>query len=62
MGNDTMVWTVREMAAALKISMPVAYRMTEEEGFPVLRVGRKKLIIVDELDGWLKARRAVSER
>ena len=57
-----MVWTVREMATELKISMPMAYRMTEEEGFPVLRVGRKKLIIVDELDGWLKARRAGSER
>ena len=61
MSKDALVWTVREMATELKISMPMAYRMTEEEGFPLLRVGRKKLVMVDELNSWLKSRSVGSE-
>lgn len=45
--------TVKEMAAALKISLPTAYQMTEQPGFPLIRIGRKKLIRRAALEKWL---------
>lgn len=47
------VITVRELAHVWNLSMPTAYALTEREGFPVVRVGRKKLIPVAELEKWL---------
>ena len=48
-----MVITVKEMAEKLRISMPTAYAMTETPGFPVVKIGRKKLIPKAELERWL---------
>lgn len=45
--------TVKELAAQLQISMPTAYDLTERAGFPVIRVGVKKLIPVEPLKAWL---------
>ena len=53
LGGVMMVITVKEFADRMKISMPTAYAFTEQEGFPVTRVGRKKLIPVKELETWL---------
>lgn len=48
-----LVLTVRDLADQLQISMPVAYAMTDKPGFPVVRVGRKKLIPIADLEIWL---------
>lgn len=45
--------TVRDLADMLQISMPTAYAMTEREGFPVVRIGRKKIIPLVDLEKWL---------
>lgn len=45
--------TVRDLADMLHISMPTAYAITEKQGFPVVRVGRKKIIPLAELEKWL---------
>lgn len=48
-----LVLNVRELADSLQVSMPTAYAMTELPGFPVFRVGKKKLIPVADLEAWL---------
>ena len=45
--------TVKELAAQLNISMPKAYEMTEIEGFPLIRLGKKKLVNAARLQGFL---------
>ncbi|MBR3015538.1 MAG: helix-turn-helix domain-containing protein [Clostridia bacterium] len=41
------------MADLLGISMPKAYELTHQPGFPVIRVGRKALINKDMLLTWM---------
>lgn len=51
-----ITWSVKEFADNIGVSMPTAYAMTEELGFPILRVGRRKLVIVSSVEQWLKER------
>lgn len=47
--------TVKEAAAVLGVSLPVMYDITEQENFyPLLRVGRKKLILRTRFDEWMQ--------
>lgn len=46
--------TVKQLAEIMQVSMPTAYAMTEQRGFPVLRVGKKKLIPLALLTKWLE--------
>ena len=46
--------TVRQFAERMQVSMPTAYAMTEQDGFPVIRAGKKKLIPLAALEQWLK--------
>ena len=48
-----MIMTVKELAEALKISLPTAYQMTEQPGFPLVRIGRRKLIRRSAFEKWL---------
>lgn len=56
--NNGLTWTVYDLAKNLGVSLPTAYAMTEEPGFPLLRVGRKKLVIVSGLERWMFERSA----
>ena len=48
-----MTMTVREMSEHMRISLPKAYELTEVEGFPVIHVGRKKVIPMEAFKRWL---------
>jgi len=50
---EKLTITVKELAQAMGISVPKAYELTEIEGFPVIRIGRKKIIPVDQLKIWI---------
>ena len=50
---EPMVLTVQEMAELLKISMPMAYRLTRIASFPKLKIGAKTLVPVDMLKKWI---------
>jgi len=50
--------TVDEVGLAMGISRPKAYELTEREGFPCIRVGRRKVIPVDGFRRWLEAQTA----
>ncbi|MCD8219426.1 MAG: excisionase family DNA-binding protein [Ruminococcus sp.] len=51
MGKTVM--SVREMAAQMDISLPKAYELVKEPGFPTIRIGTRILIPVDVFKEWL---------
>lgn len=51
---EKLVMNVKEMAAMLGISAPKAYDMTHIEGFPVLMVGKRRLVPIDAFKKWLE--------
>lgn len=51
--NKRMTMNVHELAQALGISLPKAYELTKQDGFPVIRVGKRLIIPIDALQAWL---------
>ncbi len=50
---------VKEFAQSIGVCAATAYAMTEQPGFPLLRAGRKKLVLVGApLDEWLRKQAA----
>ncbi|MCL1882848.1 MAG: helix-turn-helix domain-containing protein [Defluviitaleaceae bacterium] len=47
--------TVGELALALGVSRPHAYKLIREPSFPVLELGRRKVIPKEAFYEWLKA-------
>ena len=45
--------SVQELAAQLGISLPKAYELVKQPGFPVLKIGSRILIPVDAFREWL---------
>lgn len=46
--------TVKEAAQVIGVSLPTMYEITEQENFyPLLRLGRKKLVLKDRLREWM---------
>lgn len=50
---EKLTYTVKEFAEQMQVSLPTAYQFTNQEGFPVIRAGRKKLIPIEALRQWL---------
>lgn len=50
---DKLTYNSREATAALGVSLPTFYELANREGFPVVRVGRRVLVPVDDLRAWL---------
>jgi hypothetical protein len=46
---------VNGVAKMLGVSYPLALELTEREGFPCIRIGRRKVIPVDAFKRWLDA-------
>ena len=57
MAENKMTVSVEEMAVMLGISRSVAYQLIKEDGFPVIRVSERRLIIpIKSLEKWLENR------
>jgi len=52
---EKLTMTVDEVGMAMGISRPKAYELTEREDFPLIRVGRRKVVPVDAFRRWLDA-------
>jgi len=52
---EKTVMTVREMSDSLGICYPKGLELTEMDGFPCIRIGRRKVIPVDGFKRWLDA-------
>lgn len=46
-------FTVKELSQYMGVSLALAYELTEREGFPLLRMGRKKVIPIEQLNRWM---------
>lgn len=55
--NERATLTVKELSDYLGIGYSTANEMTWIEGFPVIQLGRKKLIPKAALDEWLLEQR-----
>lgn len=51
MERSTM--SVQELSSQMGISLPKAYELVKQPGFPVLRIGTRILIPVDSFNAWL---------
>ena len=47
--------TVKELAKMLGVSENKAYQLTRIPGFPVIKMGRNKLILLSKLDEFLES-------
>ena len=55
-GNGKHTCTVAEWAVTVGVSKPRAYDMTHIEGFPVVVIGRRRVVLVDAAKRWLNER------
>lgn len=46
--------SVQELASQMGISLPKAYELVKEPGFPVIRIGTRILIPIDSYREWLR--------
>ena len=49
------VMDAKQLAAALQISKAGAYNLLNSSDFPTLRIGGRKLVMKNELLGWLRS-------
>lgn len=54
--------TVLELSQVMGISRPKAYELTERADFPLILVGRKKVIPIDGFKRWLDEQTAATAR
>lgn len=52
--DERLTMTVMELKEVLGIGTSKAYEIIHAQGFPVITVGRKKLIIKSKLNDWLE--------
>lgn len=48
--------SVQELSAYMGISLPKAYELVKQPGFPILRIGTRILIPVEGFHAWLRAK------
>ena len=51
---ERLTISIEEMAKQLGISRPTAYTLANSEGFPVLKIGKRKVVPVLGLQEWIK--------
>lgn len=50
------VCSVQEFAEEFDLCIGNAYKLVDEPGFPLLRIGRRKLVITSGLERWMQER------
>lgn len=50
---EKLTYNSKEAAAALGVSLPTFYELSNRADFPAIRVGRRVLVPVDSLRAWL---------
>lgn len=52
--ENTLVYTIPELSAKLKISRSIAYKLAKSKDFPKVLIGKRILIPDNELRKWLE--------
>lgn len=55
---EKLTLSVEELGKQLGISKPTAYKLVNSKGFPVCRLGKRKIIPIEALQTWLKGNTA----
>ena len=50
---EKLTYNVAEVAKLLGISLPMAYALVSQKGFPIVHVGRRKIIPREAFHRWL---------
>lgn len=53
MSNENVVMTVPELAATLGVSIPVAYKLVHVPGFPKIVIGRRIILVREQVMRWI---------
>ncbi|MDR2666844.1 MAG: helix-turn-helix domain-containing protein [Holosporales bacterium] len=53
---EKMLLTIAETCTALGVSRKTAYDLANSEGFPVVRIGKRKLVSKIGLEQWVEKR------
>jgi len=54
MAKEKLVYTVKELAEVLSVSLTTAYMLVNRADFPTARIGAKIVVPLDGLREWLK--------
>ena len=54
--TEKSVMSVQELARQMGISLPKAYELVKEPGFPTIRIGTRILIPTEGFRDWLRAK------
>ena len=49
-----MLITQREAAVEMRVSMPTYYKIIKNPDFPLISVGRRKMVHKEKLEEWLR--------
>ena len=58
---DDVLLTPKETTVILRCSLPMLYQLTERQDFPVVRLGRRKLIPKAGLMEWIEKQSGASK-
>jgi len=50
---EPLVYTIEELAQVLQIGLSKAYELSDLKGFPVKKIGRRKIVSRAGLEQWL---------
>lgn len=53
-GLQRRTCTIKELAQLLGVSLPNAYNLSHIEGFPVIVIGNRRIVLLEKLDQWLE--------
>ena len=53
---DKTTCSIQELAQEIGIGLNGAYRLANEPGFPVVKIGRRKLVLTAEFRHWMQKR------
>ena len=59
--TEKSVLSVQELARQMGISLPKAYELVKEPGFPTIRIGTRILIPTEGFQTWLRQKSASNE-
>lgn len=59
--TEKSVLSVQELAQQMGISLPKAYELVKEPGFPTIRSGTRILIPMEGFQSWLRVKSGSSE-
>ena len=59
--TEKSVMSVQELARQMGISLPKAYELVKEPGFPTIRIGTRILIPTEGFRDWLRVKSGSNE-